>query len=64
MPQTERLLSWPEVKPLIGNLSRTTWWRAIQRGDAPPPIQITPGRKAWPETVIAAWIKSRIEEAA
>lgn len=55
----ERLLSWPELGPLTGGLSRSTWWRAIKRGDAPPPVSTSPGRKAWTESSILAWQAQR-----
>lgn len=55
----ERLISWPELRPLIGSVSRTTWWRAVRRGDAPPPVAVSPGRKAWTESSILAWQAGR-----
>jgi len=57
----ERLIAWPELRPFIGNVSRSTWWRSIKRGDAPAPIALTPGRKAWTLSSILAWQSARVE---
>lgn len=53
-----RLLSWRTLQPKIG-ISRTTWWRMIRDQRAPRPIQISPGRVAWLESGIVAWIETR-----
>jgi predicted DNA-binding transcriptional regulator AlpA len=58
-PDLDRLLSWPEVRPLIGGQGRTTWWRAIRRGEAPKPLRVSPGRVAWRATEIYAWQAAR-----
>jgi predicted DNA-binding transcriptional regulator AlpA len=57
------LLSWSQVRPLIGNQGRTTWWRAIRRGEAPAPVQVSPGRVAWRESDICAW-QAQVAQAA
>ncbi|MDB5483000.1 MAG: AlpA family transcriptional regulator [Caulobacteraceae bacterium] len=59
----EPLISWPELKPMIGGVSRSTWWRSIKRGDAPAPIFVTLQRKAWRQSDILAWQASRSEAA-
>ena len=57
--EPDRLLSWAQLRPLIGNQGRTTWWRAIRRGDAPAPLQVSMGRVAWRAADIAAWQAAR-----
>jgi predicted DNA-binding transcriptional regulator AlpA len=53
--QPERYLAWPEVRPLFGNISRTTAWRGVRAGWLPRPVQVSPGRHAWAASDIAAW---------
>lgn len=61
----ERLIPWPELRPLIGNVSRMTWYRAVKRGDAPKPVQVSPGRIAWAQSAIAAYqARNSVQEAA
>lgn len=55
----ERFYKWTEVRPLIGNMGRTTWWRLIRSGQAPAGIQVSPGRVAWSEADIIEWQKGR-----
>ncbi len=57
--EPERLIPWLELRPMTGNVSRTTWWRAVKRGDAPAPVSTTIGRKAWRESDIVAWQAAR-----
>ena len=59
MIEPERLLAWPQVRPLIGGQGRTTWWRCIKRGEAPKPVQISSRRVAWRESDIRAWQAAR-----
>jgi predicted DNA-binding transcriptional regulator AlpA len=40
-------------------LSEATLWRLRQRGELPEPVRLSPGRVAWPEPVIAAWLEAR-----
>ena len=61
--EADRLLSWPEVRPLIGGLGRVTWWRAIRRGDAPEPLRVSPGRVAWRASEILAWQNAKKKRA-
>jgi predicted DNA-binding transcriptional regulator AlpA len=58
--QPERHLGWPEVKPLFGNISRTTAWRGVRDGWLPRPVQVSPGRRAWRASDVADW-QSRLE---
>lgn len=40
-------------------LNRSTVWRMVQEGRFPPPIQLSPARKGWRWSVIAAWLADR-----
>lgn len=51
----EHFLGWLDVRPLFGGISRTTAWRGVRDGWLPAPIRISPGRKAWRSSDIAAW---------
>ena len=58
-----RLLALREV------LERTTFSRAklyeeMSHKRFPRPISLSPGRRAWPESVVTDWIESKIAEAA
>lgn len=55
----ERLLP-PAVVMERTSLSRPTLWRMVRRGDFPPSISISPGRVAWPESQVNAWIAARL----
>lgn len=59
LPDVDTLLPWPQVKPLVGNQSRVTWWRAMRRGEAPAPVQVSPGRVAWRLADLRAWQAKR-----
>lgn len=59
----DKLLSWPQVRPMIGDQGRTTWWRAIRRGEAPMPVRVSPGRVAWRASDILAWQVARQRDA-
>jgi predicted DNA-binding transcriptional regulator AlpA len=61
--KTERLLSEHEVCRR-SSLSRVTIWRLQKAGRFPPHAQISPGRKAWSESAISAWIDARLAEVA
>lgn len=56
---SERLLP-PAVVMDRTSLSRPTLWRMVRRGDFPPSISISPGRVAWPESAVNAWIAARL----
>lgn len=51
----ERYLGWRDVQPLFGGISRTTAWRGVRDGWLPAPVQVSPGRKAWRASDVAAW---------
>ena len=53
--QPERHLGWEEVKPLFGNISRTTAWRGVRDGWLPRPVRVSPGRRAWRASDVAEW---------
>lgn len=53
--EPERYLPWTEVRPLFGNISRTTAWRGVREGWLPRPVQVSPGRHAWAASEVAAW---------
>jgi predicted DNA-binding transcriptional regulator AlpA len=55
----EPLYSWNQIRPLIGNMGRSTWERAMRRGEAPKPIRISPNRMAWTASSIADWQSKR-----
>ncbi len=57
----ERLLSWPSVRARLGNISRTTAWRLRQTPEAnfPKAIPLSPGRIAWRESEVQAWIEAQ-----
>jgi len=55
----ERLLP-PSVVLDRTSLSRPTIWRMVRRGDFPPSVSISPGRVAWPESAVNAWIAARL----
>jgi prophage regulatory protein len=55
---TRRLIP-PAVVTDRTSLSRTTIWRMVRRGEFPAPIQISPGRVAWSEAAVDAWIASK-----
>jgi prophage regulatory protein len=51
----ERYLSWPQVRPLVGDIGRTTAWRLERAGHFPKSLSVSPGRRAWRESDIVAW---------
>jgi predicted DNA-binding transcriptional regulator AlpA len=55
MNTPERFLGWQEVQPLFGGISRTTAWRGVRDGWLPRPVLVSPGRKAWKASDVAAW---------
>jgi len=40
-------------------IHRTTLWRAVRRGEIPPPVHITAGAIGWPEDLIARTLAER-----
>lgn len=53
--EPERYLSWTDVKPLFGGISRTTAWRGVRAGWLPAPVPVSPGRRAWRASDVSAW---------
>ena len=56
---SDRFLSKPEVRNIAG-LSPVTQWREEKAGRFPKRRQISPGRVAWLESEILAWMESRL----
>lgn len=61
--QPDRMLP-PAVVIDRTSLSRTTLWRLVKRDAFPKPVSISPGRVAWPESAVQAWIAGKMTEAA
>jgi predicted DNA-binding transcriptional regulator AlpA len=59
----EALLDARMVRHLIGDVSNATLYRMLASRQFPQPIAVTPGRKAWPMSVVQSWIRDRIEQA-
>ena len=57
----ERLLSPPVVLDRT-SLSRTTLWRLVRRNEFPPSVTLSPGRVAWPESQVNAWIAAKLSK--
>ena len=55
----ERLLA-PIVVSDRTSLSRTTLWRLTKKGQFPTPVQVSPGRVAWSESAVSAWIAAHL----
>lgn len=53
-----RYISPRELQKLTG-LSSATLWRLRRRGNLPSPVRLSPGRVAWSEDVVRAWLASR-----
>jgi predicted DNA-binding transcriptional regulator AlpA len=45
------------------SLSRTTLWRAVQRGELAAPIQLSPNRVAFDAAAVEEWIESKVVSA-
>ena len=59
--QPERFLS-PEVVMNRTSLSRTTIWRLSRLKAFPQSVTISPGRIAWPESQVNAWIAAKLSK--
>ncbi|MAY34382.1 MAG: AlpA family phage regulatory protein [Donghicola eburneus] len=57
----ERHLRRPAVSEMTG-LGRSTIYDLMARDEFPRPIKLTAKAVAWPESAIAAWLKSRTSE--
>lgn len=60
--EEDRLLREPEVLKRVG-MSRMTWRREVEAGNAPRPAKLTQSGKivAWSEREISGWITRRLE---
>ena len=54
----DRFILAPEVEQMTG-LSKVTRWRGEKDGTFPKRRQISPGRVAWLESEVIAWMESR-----
>lgn len=54
----ERLLPLPEVRQLVP-LSRSAIYQKMAAGEFPAKIRLSPGRVAWRERDILAWLDTR-----
>jgi prophage regulatory protein len=61
--RAERLLPLAAVVELT-SLSRSFVYEAVKTKAFPRPVKLSPNRVAWPESVIAAWIATKIADAA
>jgi prophage regulatory protein len=52
------LIRSPELERLV-QLSRSTVYRQMQRGDFPRSLKLSPNAKAWRRDEIEAWIRQR-----
>ena len=55
---TDRFILQKERRAMTG-VSDVSWWRQEKDGKAPKRRQISPGRVAWLESEIIAWMESR-----
>ena len=40
-------------------LGKTKWWELVESGDAPQPVELTPGRKVWLREEVDHWLDER-----
>ncbi len=40
-------------------LGKSTWLDLVAKGEAPPPLELTPGRVAWLREHLDAWLEDR-----
>lgn len=55
----ETYVAWPEARPMLGGISRTTAWKGGKQGWLPVPKVISPGRRAYALSEIMAWQAAR-----
>ena len=60
---TDRLLPVADVCHQT-TLSRAFIYDLVRRGEFPRPIKLSPNRVAWPQTAVANWIATKIDQAA
>ncbi len=61
--QSERFLPAAAVIERT-SLSLSTIYAKMDRGEFPKPVKISRNRVAWPESVVSAWIASKIAKTA
>ena len=54
-PSLSQILRPREAAARLG-IHRTTLWRAVRRGELPPPLHITRGAVGWPESVLVEFL--------
>lgn len=60
MPKRDKLLRLPQVETDIG-CKKSTIYTMVRKGEFPPPIRVTRRMVGWPESLVQAWIQSRIQ---
>lgn len=60
--RADAMLRRPQVLLLL-NVSRSTLYRMIQEGEFPAPVVLTPRIRAWPASVVHAWLKAKRDKA-
>ena len=56
----EKLIPLATVLERTGHISTTTIWRMRRAKQFPEPVAVSPNRKAWRESEIDEWLKSRV----
>lgn len=59
MKCTITVLPVNEVRRRLGNISRTTLWRAVQLGHFPAPARISARRIGWAEHQVTEWLEKK-----
>ncbi len=59
---TERFLALPEVRRLVGGLSKTQIYTRMGRDEFPRPVSLGNLRVAWLEREVRDWMAARIAE--
>jgi predicted DNA-binding transcriptional regulator AlpA len=54
----QKYYTWKQVMT-ITQLSRPTIYRAVLRGELPPPIRISPGRSVFFAEAVDQWLRGR-----
>lgn len=62
MQPVPRLLRLREVRSITG-LSHSALYLLMQQGKFPRPVKLTERAVAWPETLVAEWVRARLEAA-
>ncbi len=57
---TERFLALPEVRRLIGGLSKTQIYTRMGRDEFPRPVSLGNRRVAWLEREVRTWMEARV----